>query len=244
MMSEDLGKSGRRSCFLVCVSLLVLFGTVLGFIAGLLVGGLLAKHGQFATQEYGGPGADIIRGQDNRHKCRPEIGAAGRPEENKALSNICSVCSQARVVQVSGADYADCNGLYSLTNLSSVWDTKHIVYTRLDTPAHSDKRFIYWNSHFYGSNFYGWSIGDLKSLTESGPFHSQGRGGVANQPWLGSWNDNVTVTLVACGEAKPVINRVKKVNPIAASIGAKNTKSEGERTVKDYAINNNVLPAR
>ena len=73
---------------------------------------------------------------------------------------------------------------------------------------------------------------------------SSGRGGVANQPWLGSWNDNVTVTLVACGEAKPVINRVKKVNPIDASIGAKNTKSEGERTVKDYAINNNVLPAR
>ena len=35
-------------------------------------------------------------------------------------------------------------------------------------------RFIYWNSHFYGSNFYGWSIGDIKSLSESGPFHSQG----------------------------------------------------------------------
>ena len=50
MMSEDLGKSGRRSCFLVCVSLLVLIGTVLGFIAGLLVGGLLAKHGQFTSQ--------------------------------------------------------------------------------------------------------------------------------------------------------------------------------------------------
>ena len=37
------------------------------------------------------------------------------------------------MVQVSGADYADCSGLYTLTNLSSVWDTKHIVYTRLDT---------------------------------------------------------------------------------------------------------------
>ena len=73
---------------------------------------------------------------------------------------------------------------------------------------------------------------------------SSGRGGVANQPWLGSWNDNVTVTLVACGEAKPVINRVKKVNPIDVSIGAKNTKNDGERTVKDYAINNSVLPAR
>ena len=71
-----------------------------------------------------------------------------------------------------------------------------------------------------------------------------GRGGVANQPWLGSWNDNVTVTLVACGEAKPVINRVKKVNSIDASIGAMNTKDEGERTVKDYAINNNVIPER
>ena len=36
---------------------------------------------------------------------------------------------------MSGADYADCNGLYSLTNMSSVWDTKHIVYSRLDTKA-------------------------------------------------------------------------------------------------------------
>ena len=54
----------------------------------------------------------------------------------------------------------------------------------------------------------------------------------------------MTVTLVACGEAKPVINRVKKVNPIDVSIGAKNTQDEGERTVKDYAINNSVLPAR
>ena len=49
-MSEDLGKTRRRSCFLVCVSLLVLFGTILGFIAGLLVGGLLVKHGQFVSQ--------------------------------------------------------------------------------------------------------------------------------------------------------------------------------------------------
>lgn len=243
MMSEDLGKSGRRSCFLVCVSLLVLFGTVLGFIAGLLVGGLLAKHGQFASQEFGGPGADIIRGQDKRQNCRPEIGAATHGEENKTQANICSVCSQARVVQVSGADYADCNGLYSLTNLSSVWDTKHIVYSRLDTQA-QERRFIYWNSHFYGSNFYGWSIGDLKSLTESGPFHSQGRGGVANQPWLGSWNDNVTVSLVACGEASPGSNRVKQVNPSTANIREKNSKGEVKRTGEDYTISNNVITAR
>ena len=35
-------------------------------------------------------------------------------------------------------------------------------------------RYIYWNAHFFGENFYGWSIGDRQSLVESGPFHSQG----------------------------------------------------------------------
>ena len=54
MMSEDLGKSGRKSCFLICVSLLVLFGTILGFIAGLLVGGMLAKHGHFLNMNNRG----------------------------------------------------------------------------------------------------------------------------------------------------------------------------------------------
>ena len=56
-------------------------------------------------------------------------------------------------------------------------------------------RYIYWNAHFYGENFYGWSIGDSKSLVESGPFHAQGRGGVSNQPWQGTWRTNVTVQL-------------------------------------------------
>ena len=48
-MAEDFTKTRRRSCFLVCISLLVVFGTVLGFLAGLLVGGLLAKHGHFTS---------------------------------------------------------------------------------------------------------------------------------------------------------------------------------------------------
>ena len=48
-------------------------------------------------------------------------------------------------------------------------------------------RYIYWNAHFFGENFYGWSIGDKQSLSESGPFHSQGRIGAGNQPWQGSW---------------------------------------------------------
>ena len=44
---------------------------------------------------------------------------------------------------------------------------------------------MYWNAHFFGESFYGWSIGDKQSLSESGPFHSQGRIGASNQPWQG-----------------------------------------------------------
>ena len=36
-----------------------------------------------------------------------------------------------RLVVVSGASYADCDGVYTMTNMSSVWDSKHIVYTRI-----------------------------------------------------------------------------------------------------------------
>ena len=48
-MVEDFTKTRRRSCFLLCISLLVVFGTVLGFLAGFLVGGILAKHGHFSS---------------------------------------------------------------------------------------------------------------------------------------------------------------------------------------------------
>ena len=36
-----------------------------------------------------------------------------------------------RLVNVSNAWYADCNGLYTITNLSSVWDPKRLVYQRI-----------------------------------------------------------------------------------------------------------------
>ena len=32
---------------------------------------------------------------------------------------------------MSNAWYADCNGLYSLTNLTAVWDKKRVVYMRI-----------------------------------------------------------------------------------------------------------------
>jgi len=206
-MSEDLGKSGRKSCFLICVSLLVLFGTILGFIAGLLVGGMLAKHGHFLNlnnREFGdGSSRGGLLGESNFHQCQ---NSGSKPGNQSFHSCSSSVCASAILLYVSGASYADCNGVYTLTNMTSVWDSKHIVYTRIygGEDTNTEHRYIYWNSHFYGSNFYGWSIGDVKSLTESGPFHSQGRGGVANQPWLGSWNDNVTVSMISCDQASKV----------------------------------------
>merc|ERR1712130_1015573 len=113
-MSEDLSKSGRRSCFLICVSLLVLFGTVLGFIAGLLVGGLVAKHGHFVNLNNQGDAAafdGIFRDVSSNNNCEEN----GFSFQNKTL-NACSVCSDARLVVVSGASYADCDGVYTMTN--------------------------------------------------------------------------------------------------------------------------------
>ena len=106
---------------------------------------------------------------------------------------------------MTGAGYADCDGLYSISSLASIWDNKRMVYERVaggwrpmdkrckrnlyiqSLTTTFDIRYIYWNAHFFGENFYGWSIGDKQSLSESGPFHSQGRIGAGNQPWQGSW---------------------------------------------------------
>jgi hypothetical protein len=52
---------------------------------------------------------------------------------------------------------------------------QQVVYERIAGGWGRERRYIYWNAHYYGENFYGWSIGDEKSLFESGPFHSQGQ---------------------------------------------------------------------
>ena len=39
--------------------------------------------------------------------------------------------SVSRLLNVSNAWYADCNGLYSLSNLTAVWDRKRVVYQRI-----------------------------------------------------------------------------------------------------------------
>ena len=51
-----------------------------------------------------------------------------------------------RVLVVRGAQYADCDGVYTMTNLSSVWDTKHIVYTRVGQQGR-DQRYKHLHHH-------------------------------------------------------------------------------------------------
>merc|ERR1719382_1383929 len=115
------------------------------------------------------------------------------------IQGSCSLCAAAKVLNVTGAGYADCSGLYTISNLTSIWDSKRVVFERIAGGWRPmDKRYIYWNAHFFGENFYGWSIGDAQSLVESGPFHSQGRIGASNQPWQGTWRANVTVELASC----------------------------------------------
>ena len=39
--------------------------------------------------------------------------------------------SISRVINVTGAGYADCSGLYAISNMTSIWDSKRIVFERV-----------------------------------------------------------------------------------------------------------------
>ena len=64
--------------------------------------------------------------------------AKTKPKQNSnlELNNCWHTCLSSndhnfRLLNVSNAWYADCNGLYSLTNLTAVWDKKRAVYQRV-----------------------------------------------------------------------------------------------------------------
>ena len=59
-----------------------------------------------------------------------------------------------------------------------------------------------------------------------------GRGGVSNQPWLGSWNDNVTVSLQTCAHTH---NR-GTVESNTSSTSTTNTSSVEEKRSVSYNL--------
>lgn len=203
---DDCG-SGCCSCCCVTMMFICL---VLGFVVGVVVGALVQRNGylrdigliMIPEDYYNYEGREKDSFQPRLIVDGEEMGDSKcivRMTSHNVSSANCAVCSNSRLLNVSLAGYADCNGLYTMSNLTSIWDSKRVVYERISGGLRPlEKRYIYWNAHFYGENFYGWSIGDSKSLVESGPFHSQGRGGVSNQPWQGSWRSNVSVQLTTC----------------------------------------------
>ena len=146
-MTEDFTKTRRRSCFLLCISLLVVFATVLGFLAGLFVGGILAEHGDLTSVLNQGetvpgpvcPAANTLMTDGSLDPSTTLLSEECPESSNTTRAEGCGECGEARLLLVSGASYADCDGVYSLTNLTSVWDSKHIVYSRL---AGGDNRYI------------------------------------------------------------------------------------------------------
>ena len=62
-----------------------------------------------------------------RVKCRLRMTG----EEGRSIMETCAHCLNTNLVNVSNAWYADCNGLYTITNLTSVWDPKRLVYERI-----------------------------------------------------------------------------------------------------------------
>jgi len=201
---DDYCGSGCCSC---CCVILMILCLSLGFLLGIMVGAMVEKNGYkitdiLAKNYHDEVGHDYGHGQpryvDDGAEMSDSQCVVRRTSHNVSSSN-CAVCSRTRLLNVSLAGYADCNGLYSMSNLTSIWDSKRVVYQRISGGIRPwDKRYIYWNAHFFGEDFYGWSIGDSQSLVESGPFHSQGRAGVSNQPWQGSWRHNVSVKLSSC----------------------------------------------
>ena len=47
---------------------------------------------------------------------------------NRGLTTDSSI---SRVINVTGAGYADCSGLYAISNMTSIWDSKRIVFERV-----------------------------------------------------------------------------------------------------------------
>ena len=53
------------------------------------------------------------------------------------------VCDRYRVLNVTGAGYADCSGLYAISNMTSIWDSKRVVFERIAGGWRPmDKRYI------------------------------------------------------------------------------------------------------
>jgi len=84
-------------------------------------------------------------------------------------------------LMVYGADFANCNGEYVLSNSTVSWASLRPVY------KHTVKnRVIFWNAGGLG-----WSIGKKAYLITGSHWHKSGLD--SKEPWQGDWEKNVVV---------------------------------------------------
>ena len=94
------------------------------------------------------------------------------------------MCYHYRVLNVTGAGYADCSGLYAISNMTSIWDSKRVVFERIAGGWRPmDKRYIV---QIYVNTLY--IVGTLYVGTFTGTPTSSGRvstGGAleTGSPW-------------------------------------------------------------
>ena len=64
-----------------------------------------------------------IRAGELRPLCNSKVSLEKKVIDDKILLS--------RVINVTGAGYADCSGLYAISNMTSIWDSKRIVFERV-----------------------------------------------------------------------------------------------------------------
>jgi len=103
-------------------------------------------------------------------------------------------------LNVKGADYQDCNGIYQVTGEKVSWAPNRPVYKH----AYKD-RYIFWDTDatIPPPTTYGWSIGNKLSLTAKDVYHKSGEPGLdTEEPWQGQWGNGSVV--VKCIKYIPV----------------------------------------
>jgi len=115
---------------------------------------------------------------------------------------ICSVCSEAVLVRVEGAEYADCDGLYGLSNLTVATrkggkQNENFVLVRMSGGWGRDARHLYWGRQ-------GWVLGSLGQFRgQQQSYYTQEDSVEQGAPWSVTWAGSVTVQLSRCGAHRP-----------------------------------------
>ena len=100
---------------------------------------------------------------------------------------------------VYGADFANCNGEYVLSNLTVGWAPhrpvyKHVGKNRWELHVMNGghkKLCVLWRVIFWNAGGLGWSIGKTAYLKTGSHWHRSGLD--AAEPWQGDWEKNVIV---------------------------------------------------